>query len=139
MIIQQLSIFIENKSGRLFEVMKVLGDADINVSALSIADTSDYGIARLIVTEPNKAVDLLRAHAFSVQMTPVICCKLDDKPGELKRMLAGLTEDNISIEYMYAFSKSDDALIIIRTENCEQAIASLSKHHLEIMRASDIY
>lgn len=139
MIIQQLSIFIENKSGRLFEVMQTLGDAGINVSALSIADTSDYGIARLIVTEPNKAMTLLKQQEFAVQMTPVICCKLDDKPGELKRMLAGFTEDQISIEYMYAFSKGEDALIILRVEDCEKAIASLTKHQLKIMKASDIY
>ena len=139
MIIQQLSVFIENKSGRLYEVMQTLGDAGINVSALSIADTSDYGIARLIVTEPKKAMALLKEQEFSVQMTPVICCKLEDTPGELKRMLAALTEDNISLEYMYAFSKGEDALIILRTEDCEHTIASLAKHNLEIMKAADIY
>lgn len=138
MIIQQLSVFIENKSGRLYEVMQILGDANINVSALSIADTSDYGIARLIVTDPKKAMALLKEQEFSVQLTPVICCKLQDKPGELKRMLAALTEDGISLEYMYAFSKSEDALIILRTEDPEHTIASLGKHHLEIMKAADI-
>lgn len=139
MIIKQLSVFIENKSGRLYEVMQTLGDAGINVSALSIADTSDYGIARIIVTEPSRAMKLLKEQSFSVQETPVICCKLDDRPGELKRMLGGFTEDGISIEYMYAFSKGDDALIILRTEDYERAIESLTKHHLEIMKASDIY
>ncbi|WP_054740107.1 acetolactate synthase [Cellulosilyticum ruminicola] len=139
MVIKQLSVFIENKSGRLYEVMQILGDEGINVSALSIADTSEYGIARIIVTEPSRAVQLLKEQDFSVQVTPVICCKLDDKPGELKRMLGGFSEDNISIEYMYAFSKGEDALIILRAEDCDKAIESLTKHHLEIVRASDIY
>ena len=98
MIIEQLSVFIENKSGRLYEVMAVLGDAGINVSALSIADTSDYGIARLIVSDPAAAIQLLKEKDFSVQRTPVICCKIPDVPGGLKRMLGALTEDGISLE-----------------------------------------
>lgn len=139
MIIEQLSVFIENKSGRLYEVMAILGDADINVSALSIADTSDYGIARLIVTNPKEAVKLLKAHDFSVQITPVICCRVDDKPGELKRMLGALSGDDISIEYMYAFSKGEAAYIVIRTEDCNKTITSLTNHKLEMMKASNIY
>ena len=134
MIIDQLSVFIENKSGRLYEVMAILGDNNINVSALSVADTSDYGIVRLIVTDPEKAVNL-----FSVQITPVICCKTPNKPGGLKKLLSYLTEDGISIEYMYAFSMGDDASIILRTENCDKTIACLQKHQMELMRVEEIY
>lgn len=139
MIIDQLSVFIENKSGRLYEVMQILGDADINVSALSIADTSDYGIVRLIVTDPKTALKLLKEKDFSVQITPVICCKVPNKPGGLKMILADLTEDNISIEYMYAFSANEDACIILRTENCEKTISCLERHQLELVKASEIY
>ncbi|ADZ82506.1 amino acid-binding protein [Cellulosilyticum lentocellum] len=139
MIIEQLSVFIENKSGRLYEVMAILGDNDINVSALSIADTSDYGIVRLIVSDPHKALILLKEQAFSVQITPVICCKVPNKPGGLKKMLAYLSEDNISIEYMYAFSIGSDASIILRTESCEKTIESLCSHQMEMMKACDIY
>lgn len=139
MIIQQLSVFIENKSGRLYEVMEILGDHGINVSALSIADTSDYGIVRMIVTDPNEAVKLLKEQHFSVQITPVICCKTPNQPGGLKRMLAYLTEDGISIEYMYAFSVGEDACIILRTEDCDKTIDSLKQHQMELMSASDIY
>lgn len=139
MIIDQLSVFIENKSGRLYEVMAILGDNNINVSALSVADTSDYGIVRLIVTDPEKAVHLLKAQAFSVQITPVICCKTPNKPGGLKKLLSYLTEDGISIEYMYAFSMGDDASIILRTENCDKTIACLQKHQMELMRAEEVH
>ena len=139
MIIEQLSVFIENKSGRLNEVMVILGDNNINVSALSIADTSDYGIVRLIVTEPQKAVQLLRTQAFSVQITPVICCKIPNKPNGLKRMLSCLTEDGISIEYMYAFSMGEEAAIILRTENCDKTIECLQKHQMEVMRTGEIH
>lgn len=139
MIIEQLSVFVENKSGRLYEVMQILGDAGINVSALSIADTSDYGIVRLIVSNPNEALRLLKEQEFSVQKTPVIGCKVPNTPGGLKTLLTYLAEDNISIEYMYAFSIGDDASIILRTEDCEKIIAVLSTHQMELVKANDIY
>lgn len=139
MIIEQLSVFIENKSGRLYEVMAVLGDNNINVSALSIADTSDYGIVRMIVTDPNKAKALLKEHEFSVKLTPVICCKTPNHPGGLKRLLAYLSEDQISLEYMYAFSVGEDACIILKTADCNKAIESLRRHQMELLCASDIY
>ncbi|MEG0014738.1 MAG: acetolactate synthase [Niameybacter sp.] len=139
MIINQLSVFVENKSGRLYEVMQTLGDAHINVSALSIADTSDYGIVRLIVSDYEEAFKLLKEQGFSVQKTPVIGCKVPNTPGGLKALLGYLAEDDISIEYMYAFSIGDDASIILRTENCYKTIENLSKHQMELVKASDIY
>lgn len=139
MIIEQISVFIENKSGRLNEVMAILGDHDINVSALSIADTADYGIVRMIVTEPEKAVKLLKEQAFTVSITPVICCKTPNKPGGLKKMLNFLDEDGISIEYMYAFSVGEDASIILKTEDCKKSIESLKSHQMELLSASEIY
>lgn len=139
MIIEQLSVFIENKSGRIYEVMQILGDANINVSALSIADTSDYGIIRLIISDPKTGTKLLKAQDFSVQITPVICCKVPNAPGGLKRMLAYLTQDNISIEYMYAFSIGEDASVVLRTEDCNKTIECLSKHKMGLMSTSEIY
>lgn len=139
MIIEQISVFIENKSGRLNEVMAILGDNDINVSALSIADTAEYGIVRMIVTDPEKAVKLLKEQAFTVSITPVICCKTPNKPGGLKKMLNFLDEDGISIEYMYAFSVGEDASIILKTEDCNKSIESLKSHQMELLTASDIY
>lgn len=139
MIIEQISVFIENKSGRLDEVMAILGDNNINVSALSIADTTDYGIVRMIVSEPSEAIKLLKEQAFSVRITPVICCKTPNKPGGLKKMLGYLSADGISIEYMYAFSVGEDACIILKTEDCEETIASLETHQMELVSANKIY
>lgn len=139
MIIEQLSVFVENKSGRLYEVMQILGDSEINVSALSVADTSDYGIVRLIVSNPEKAFKLLKDQEFSVQRTPVIGCKVPNTPGGLKKLLCYLTEAAISIEYMYAFSIGDDASIILRTEDCEKTIETLESKKMELVKASDIY
>ncbi len=139
MIIEQLSVFVENKSGRIFEVMEILGDAHINVSALSIADTSDYGIVRLILSDPEAGIRLLREHDFSVQKTPVIGCKVPNTPGGLKKILSYLVEDKISIEYMYAFSVGADASIILRTEDCNKTIDCLAKHEMELLKASEIY
>ncbi|MHC1749164.1 MAG: acetolactate synthase [Cellulosilyticaceae bacterium] len=139
MIIEQLSVFVENKSGRLYEVMKVLGDAQINVSALSIADTSDYGIVRLIVSNPTEALRLLKEHRFSVQKTEVIGCKVPNTPGGLRKILGYMVEDEISIEYMYAFSIGEDASIILRTEVPNKTIETLNRHHMELVKASDIY
>lgn len=138
MIIEQLSVFVENKSGRLYEVMQVLGDAKINVSALSIADTSDYGIVRLIVNDPDEALKLLKEKNFSVQKTPVIACKVPNVPGGLKQLLTCLVEDDISIEYMYAFSIGEDASIILRTEDCDKTIESLRANGMEVMCAYDL-
>ena len=139
MIIEQLSVFVENKSGRLYEVMQILGDAQINVSALSIADTSDYGIVRLIISNPDEALKLLKEQGFSVQKTHVIGCKVPNTPGGLKKLLGYLTDAHISIEYMYAFSMGADASIILRTEDCEKAIQALSDKKMELVHSSDIY
>lgn len=139
MIIEQLSVFVENKSGRLYEVMQILGDAEINVSALSIADTSDYGIVRLIVSQPDEALRLLKEQEFSVQKNPVIGCKVPNTPGGLKTLLTYLAEENISIEYMYAFSIGDDASVILRTEDCTKTIEALKSHQMELVKANDIY
>lgn len=133
MDINQLSVFIENKSGRLNEVMDILGEHQINVAALCIADTSDYGIVRMIVSDTEKAVKLLKEQAFSVQITPVICCKIANKPGGLKTLLNHLTAAGISLEYMYTFSSEDEAYMVLRIEERQRAIECLEKHGIEIM------
>lgn len=139
MIIKQLSVFIENTAGRVCEVMGVLADANINVSALSIADGSDFGIMRLIVKDHEEAYKLLKDAGFTVKKTPVICCKVPDTPGGLRRILTYLAQENISIDYMYAFSIGQDASIMIRTEDPEKTIEVLSKNNLEVMCSRDLY
>jgi hypothetical protein len=139
MKIKQLSIFLENKSGRLTEVTEALASASINISAFSVADTADYGILRMIVSKPEQAEQLLKAKGLSVHITEVIGLVVPNEPGGLHRTLQILSSEGISVEYMYAFALSDRATVIIRTEAVQQAITVLQKHKLELLKASDIY
>jgi hypothetical protein len=139
MKIKQLSIFLENKSGRLTEVTEALASAHINISAFSVADTADYGILRMIVNKPEQAEQLLKAKGLSVHITEVIGLVVPNEPGGLHRTLQILSSEGISVEYMYAFALSDRATVIIRTEAVQQTITVLQKHKMELLRASDIY
>ncbi|MFP4015537.1 MAG: acetolactate synthase [Halanaerobiales bacterium] len=139
MIIKQLSVFLENKSGRLTELTEILGESGINMSALSIADTSEFGIIRIVVSEPEKAHKVLNENNFSVNLTDVICLSTPNEPGAIARALKILSGENISVEYMYAFSMDEKALAVIRTENIETTIEILKKHEMELINASDLY
>ena len=139
MIIKQLSVFLENKSGRLTEVTESLAEEKINISALSMADTAEYGILRLIVTNPDKAKHTLKVKNFSVSLTDVICLITPHQPGALAKALSILSEANISIEYMYAFEFGEKASVIIRTEEIEKTIKTLQAHKMELLRANALY
>lgn len=139
MIIKQLSIFLENKSGRLTEVTETLALAGVNISAFSVADTADYGILRLIVNKPDEAIKILKEKEFSVHITDVIGLIVPHEPGGLHKALKILSSENISIEYMYAFALGSDAIVIIRTEAIEQTISVLEHNNLGVIKASDIY
>ena len=129
MIVKQVSVFLENKSGRLKEVTEVLGNAGINMSAFTIADTSDFGILRLIVSEPEMAREILKKNKFAVQTSDVILIKTPNRPGGLAKMLGVLNEGNVFIEYMYAFSYSDDtAVIVIRPTDFQKCMDILQNH-----------
>lgn len=139
MIIKQLSVFLENKSGRLNEVSGLLAEAGINMSAFSIADTSDFGILRVIVSDPEKALAILREKQFSASLTEVVCLICPNEPGALARALDILSNEGIQIEYMYAFSIEKSANIIIRPANVQKCINALNIHQMELMKASDLY
>ncbi|MDA3930236.1 MAG: ACT domain-containing protein [Prolixibacteraceae bacterium] len=139
MIIKQLSVFLENKTGRLSEVSSILGDAGINMTAFSIADTSDFGILRVIVSEPEKAMKILKKNDFSVNLTDVVCLICPNESGALARALKILKEEEVQIEYMYAFSIDKAANIILRTADTNDCIEKLQKHELELMKASELY
>ena len=129
MIIKQVSVFLENKSGRLNEVTQILGDAGLNMTAFTIADTSDFGILRLIVSDPEKAKVLLKKNNFAVQITDVILVKTPNQPGGLAKMLNVLNAENVFIEYMYAFSHSDEtALIVLRPTDLKKCYDTLQNH-----------
>ena len=120
-LIKQISVFVENKSGRLSDILNVIGKNGIDISALSIADTTDFGIVRMIVNDPDKAAEILKSNNLVVKVTDVIALAVADKPGGLAGEIEKLKNSGISIEYMYAFiGKSDKgALVIVRVENPE--------------------
>ena len=139
MIIKQVSVFLENKSGRLNEVTKILGNAGINISAFTIADTSDFGILRLIVSDADKALQALKKNDFSVQITRVVLVKSSNKPGGLSQLLEVLHTGEVFIEYMYAFSmEKENAIIVIRPTNVEKCIDILQEHKSELLLSDDL-
>lgn len=133
MIDKQVSVFLENKSGRLNEVTRILGEAGINISAFCIADTSDFGVLRMIVPDPDKAVEVLKVHYFSVRTTPVVLLNVPNKPGTLARALQLLSDENIFIEYLYAFSMNEDsAVVVIRPSEIDRCAEVLTRHADEL-------
>ena len=139
MIIHQLSVFLENKSGRLTEVLEVLGEENIRITALSVADTAEYGILRLIVSDPEKAREVLRNHSFTVNLTEVISVMAPNEAKHYAKVLKILSDLDISVEYTYAFSVGDKSIIILRCSDTEEAIKALKSHEMELLRASDLY
>ena len=139
MIIQQLSVFLENKSGRLTEVLEVLGHENIKITALSVADTSEFGILRLIVSDPDRARALLREKLFTVNITEVLSIMAPNEARHYAKVLKILSDLDISVEYTYAYSIGDKSIIILRCSNTAEAIRALKEHELELLRASDLY
>ena len=131
MIAKQVSVFLENKSGRLNEITHVLGEAGINISAFTIADTSDFGVLRMIVPDPEKAVEILKASDFSVQTTRVVLMTTPNQPGSLAKALQILSDENIFIEYLYAFSMNENsAVVVIRPSEIEKCREVLERQGL---------
>lgn len=140
MKIKQISVFIENKEGRLKKAMGVLGDANINIRALSIADTSKFGILRLIVSDTEKAVGVLENNKFIVKETDVIAVEVPDEPNGLTKLLDILDGSKINLEYIYAFvaKQSDKAIVVIRVEDVDGAIIALKDSNANIFSKNDI-
>ena len=125
MVIKQLSIFLENRTGRINEVAKILSENGVNMQAFSMAETADFGLLRLIVPDADKAVEVLRAASFAVMVTDVLCISCPNVPGALSSVLEKLASNDIFIEYMYAFSEGDTANVVIRPTNVEAAMTVL--------------
>lgn len=141
MLVKQISVFLENKSGRLAEVTRVLGEKSINISALSIADTTDFGILRLIVNRPEEAEEALKENGMTVSCTSVIAIAVPDEPGGLAKALEAMDKESIGIEYMYAFvGKTDkEALVILRVEDPERAVKALAENQIRVLPSSMVY
>lgn len=141
MKVKQLSIFLENQSGRLAEVMSTIGTEGVNIRALSLADTSGFGILRLIVNDVSKAKSALQNKGFTVSETDVIAVEVPDRPGGLASILNVFAERGINIEYMYAFveKSSENAVVIFRIENVNEAIEALQSRGVRILSAEEVY
>ena len=141
MKVEQISIFLENKSGRLAEVTRLLGEGGVNIRALTLADTTDFGILRLIVSEKAKALDILKKAGFTVGMTEVVAVEVSDRPGGLAEILDRLGEEGVNVEYMYAFveKSGDDAVVIFRFDEPDKAAAILQRNGVSIMEAEKVY
>jgi len=141
MKVEQISIFIENKSGRLAEVTEALGDAGVNIRALSLADTSDFGILRLIVDKTDLAKNTLKERGFTVNKTEVVAVEVPDRPKGLYGILQVLDRAAVNVEYMYAFVErcGGNAVIIFRFDNPEEAIKVLTQNQVNVLQGERIY
>ena len=141
MKLNQISVFLENRKGRLAEVARVLGNAGINIRALSLADTSDFGILRLIINEVDKAVGVLKDNGYTVRGTEVIAVEVDDRPGGLGEVLAALAKADVNVEYMYAFveKSQNKAVLVFRFEDLSRAIAALKEGNIRVLSGEEVY
>lgn len=140
MKVPQISIFMENRAGRLGAVVNLLGKAGINIRALSLADTSDFGILRLIVDKPGEAENALRDNGFTFNVTDVVAIEIDDQPGGLGRVLDILQDAAVNVEYMYAFVEKTDgkAVVVFRFDNLDRVLALLGRDGLRILSKEEV-
>lgn len=140
MFIKQISVFMENRPGRLAEITKVLSDNDIDMRAINIADTTDFGILRMIVNDTERAETVLRENNMTASVADVLAISIDDSVGSFSRVICLLKDDEISIEYIYSFigEKSAKAVIVIKTNDGEKALALLQKNDVRVLSLEDL-
>jgi hypothetical protein len=141
MRVEQISIFLENKAGRLAEVTRVLSEAGVNIRALSLADTSDFGILRLIADNNDKAKAVLKERGFTVGKTDVVAVEVPDRPGGLSRILGILSQHNVNVEYMYAFVQHSgkNAVMIFRFDDIDTAVKLLQENNVNVLEGKTVY
>jgi len=139
--VEHISVFLENKTGRLEEVTSILAEANINIRALSLADTSDFGILRLIVNDNNKAKEELKKAGFAVAKTEVVAVEVSDQPGGLHHILRILKKANVNVEYMYAFVQQNGAhaVLIFRFDNLGEALRILKDNDVRVIKGETLY
>lgn len=139
MYINQLSVFLENREGRLEKVLDILKQNNINIISLSLADTSDFGMLRMIVSDPQTGKKALKEAGFSAMLTPVLAVKLSHQVGQLQVLLSEICKAGINIEYTYALATgNDDASIVIKPADLEKAAAVLEETGVELIRAAEL-
>jgi hypothetical protein len=141
MIIEQLSVFVENQPGRLAEITEILAGADVDLRAMSIADTADFGILRVIVSDTEKAMNTLRNAGCTVSVTKVLAVALADEPGSLAKVIRVLSDNGVSVEYLYAFitRKEGSAYVIFRVEDTDKAVDLFETHGIKTASREEIY
>ena len=141
MKVEQISVFLENKPGTLEKATLVLRDAEINIRTLSLAETADFGILRLIVNDVEKANKVLKDNGFRVSKTPVVAVEVPDKPGGLHSIMEAVSKEGINVEYLYAFveKSGQNAVIIFRFDNPEKAIDILMKKNFTVVPGKKLY
>lgn len=139
MQLQQISVFVENRSGRVAEVTRLLGVHSINILAISLADTHDFGIVRLIVNDVKQATDILRANHFTVHCSPVLAVEIEDQPGELSKLLTLVSGDGFNLGYLYGFvdRSGDKALLVFRFENMKLAAQIIQENGFRIINEDE--
>jgi hypothetical protein len=141
MPIKQISVFLENKRGRLAEVTRTIADRNIDIRAFSVADTTDFGVLRLIVNRPDEAHQVLRQNGFTVSATEVLALRMPDRPGGLAGILELMQEAGVNIEYMYAFSTKtpEDALAVFKVENSGEAERLIAEKGIRVLDGAEVY
>ena len=141
MKIKQLSIFLQNKMGSLSKPLEILSDADINIRAMCMADTSEFGILRLVVDDPEKGKEVLEENNFLVKITEIIGVEMNDTPGGLTAVLKSVKANNIDLEYLYAFThdKAGKAILLLHADNLDELIATLTNDNFTIVSAEEVY
>ena len=141
MQVEQISVFLENKPGTLQQATRVLKDANINIRTLSVAETADFGILRLIVNDVEKANKVLKDSGFQVSKTPVVAVEVPDRPGGLHSVMEAVSKEGIDVEYLYAFveKSGENAVILFRFDNPEKAIDILTKNNFTVVPGKKLY
>ncbi len=141
MNVEQISIFLENQPGRLAEVTRIFEEGGINIRALALADTSEFGILRLIVNDNEKARELLKDHGYAVGVTEVVAVEVEDRPGGLHRILTVLARRGINVEYMYAFVRHSgrNAVMIFRFDDIPAALQALAAAGIRVIEGAELY
>jgi hypothetical protein len=139
MKLKQISVFMENQPGRLAEMASSLGNAGINIMALTVAESTDFGVVRMIVKDFEKAMKILKDKKFTVRETEVLAVEIADQPGSLGKVLKVFAENDLNVEYMYAFvSRRQDALIVFRFDDIEKAIAVMKKSGIKVLTNEEV-
>ena len=139
MTIKQLSVFLENREGRLDEVLSTLGSNDVNIVALSLADTADYGMLRMIVADPEKGKAVLKEAGITSMLTDVVAIRVPHAAGSLSKAMHELMEGGINVEYMYAFANGADASAVLKSDNPEKVVAILRENGFDVWEADEAY